>query len=351
MRETSETSRQPSLWDTAKSICSQGSESGPPPCGLPECQTIKKSGPHPAHASLSARQASEAGLLTSGTYGPPRSTSSATVALESSWVSRLRALTDSLGSTLYSLTWKVRVTPSGRQIPALRASVRRTSDSGCIGWPTPDSSVAQDGETIETWEKRRAGLKAKHGNGNGCGMPLTMAAALSGWPTTRTSDTNGSGEHGEGGLDLRTAVMLSGWPTASVADSRNSRNATAGRKEGAKPFNAGMTLCDAVSLSGWATPTSTDHKGGYEGGRIRDGKLSTDRLDVTAQLVGPARRTASGEILTGSSAAMPSGGRLSPAHSLWLMLGPFGTAWVRCAERVTRSTSRKPRRSSEQTTT
>jgi hypothetical protein len=35
---------------------------------------------------------------------------------------------------------------------------------------------------------------------------------------------------------------------------------------------------------GWPTPTATDHKGGYQGGRMRDGKLSTDRLDVTAQL-------------------------------------------------------------------
>lgn len=30
--------------------------------------------------------------------------------------------------------------------------------------------------------------------------------------------------------------------------------------------------------------TATDHKGGYLGGRERNGKLSTDRLDVTAQL-------------------------------------------------------------------
>lgn len=37
---------------------------------------------------------------------------------------------------------------------------------------------------------------------------------------------------------------------------------------------------------GWPTPAATDHKGGYTGGRIRDGKVSTDRLDVTAQLSG-----------------------------------------------------------------
>jgi hypothetical protein len=38
--------------------------------------------------------------------------------------------------------------------------------------------------------------------------------------------------------------------------------------------------------SSWPTPALTDHKGGYLGGRIRNGELSTDRLDVTAQLAG-----------------------------------------------------------------
>ena len=36
----------------------------------------------------------------------------------------------------------------------------------------------------------------------------------------------------------------------------------------------------------WPTPTARDHKGGYIGGRIRNGKISTDSLDVTAQLTG-----------------------------------------------------------------
>jgi len=34
----------------------------------------------------------------------------------------------------------------------------------------------------------------------------------------------------------------------------------------------------------WPTPTTRDYKGGYKGGRIRNGKISTDTLDVTAQL-------------------------------------------------------------------
>ena len=36
----------------------------------------------------------------------------------------------------------------------------------------------------------------------------------------------------------------------------------------------------------WPTPTTRDHKGGYQGGRIRNGKISTATLDVPAQSAG-----------------------------------------------------------------
>lgn len=37
---------------------------------------------------------------------------------------------------------------------------------------------------------------------------------------------------------------------------------------------------------GWPTPATRDHKGGYQGGRIRDGQISLDTMDVAAQLAG-----------------------------------------------------------------
>lgn len=48
-------------------------------------------------------------------------------------------------------------------------------------WPTPSAAVMNDVETPETWHARAATLKEKHGNGNGAGLPLTVAAVQ--WPT------------------------------------------------------------------------------------------------------------------------------------------------------------------------
>ena len=58
---------------------------------------------------------------------------------------------------------------------------------------------------------------------------------------------------------------------------------------------------------------------------------------------GPARRTASGAILTGSSAGMVAGGRLSPGHSRWLMGYP--AAWGSCGATAMRSCRRSRRNS------
>ncbi|EEA8732919.1 hypothetical protein ABL13_004559, partial [Salmonella enterica subsp. enterica] len=57
--------------------------------------------------------------------------------------------------------------------------------------------------------------------------------------------------------------------------------------------------------------------------------LSTDTLDVVAQIAGPARLTASGVLLTGCAAAMESGGQLNPHLSRWLM--GFPVEWDACA--------------------
>ncbi|EJA5087018.1 hypothetical protein MVR94_004942, partial [Salmonella enterica] len=112
---------------------------------------------------------------------------------------------------------------------------------------------------------------------------------------------------------------------------------------GITPGMSGSSLAQLSKMAGWPTPTTTAGKGGYQGGRIRNGKLSTDRLDVTAQLAEPMRLTASGEMLTGCSAGIESGGQLNPELSRWLMGLP--DAWASCAPTETPSLRRSRKRS------
>ena len=82
-------SDQMSLLDIPSVISSPESEDGASPFDKRDGQTIDQYGPDPAHASLSARQAKEQGLMMSGTSGPLSSGSSSSAALQRSLESRL----------------------------------------------------------------------------------------------------------------------------------------------------------------------------------------------------------------------------------------------------------------------
>lgn len=103
----------------------------------------------------------------------------------------------------------------------------------------------------------------------------------------------------------------------------------------------------------WPTASARDHKGGYQGGRIRDGKWSTDTLDVAVQLTAwPTVTTQDNVQVTGqysktngttlggavrqcSAKTEKSGSsQLNPRFSLWLMGYPI--EWAYCGEQVTR---------------
>lgn len=318
------------LKDSRNATSLPGSVCGLTPCAAQDGPMIAPSGQDHAPASLSAPAESDRDLTIPAIIGPHGFTLLRSARLTLSLGNRLQAKTALHGSTLYRLIWKTRIMPSQVSISALRASVPRTSASASSGWPTP---------TANSW---------KHPSNAGR----------------------------EGGLNLQTAAVLSGWTTPSASD--GTRGGT-----GITPGMSGSSLAQLVKLAGWPTPAATDGKGGYQGGRVRNGKLSTDRLDVTAQLAGwptpntcndrnprqqdalmnyrengtkiqkrlqdlaaiaePMRLTVSGDLLTGFSAGMESGGQLNPELALWLMGLPDG--WASCAPTVMPSLRRSRKRS------
>lgn len=128
--------------DSRSVISSPGSASGLMPCAAPDGPMTDLFGQALAPVSRSAPPAKAMSSQMSATYGRLGSGSSASADLSLSLANRFQARTRSLGSTLFRLTWKARVTPSGRSIPALRASALPTSDSDFTSWPTTNTRGA-----------------------------------------------------------------------------------------------------------------------------------------------------------------------------------------------------------------
>jgi hypothetical protein len=145
-------------------------------------------------------------------------------------------------------------------------------------WPTPNAQVSQDGESPETWLKRKEAMKAKGYNGNGCGTPLTIAVQLHGQAAPASSSSLGSRQ----GLSWATPnacdhkgatspeackkwehrgqnlpeMVVGNWATPAARDTQGQRGAAANARKG-NPLD---TLPNQMAQ--WGTLTARDHKSG-----------------------------------------------------------------------------------------
>lgn len=187
-------------------ISSPESEAGALPSATPDGQMTGQCGQEVVPASHSRRRASKKRQPTVAISGPNLPDSSASVALQSSLESRLKARFGTGGSMEYSETWKGRATPAGRQYSAHTASAHRTSGNDCTGWPSP---LSHDG-------RRQSGGV---GSTNGTSLSRDVVVWVTGWATPAHRDKRSQSTKGEQ-LNSQVVHGLTSHLSAVETDSR-----------------------------------------------------------------------------------------------------------------------------------
>lgn len=401
MSEVSLMSFQMSLPGIDVATSSPVSVAGPTRSSLPDGPTTAPSGPAVAHASLSARQAKELGLMTSGTSGQRGSGSSSSADLQLSLASRLRApvssgkLSAKEADRKYQQAYRrrhrardlirhaehraakkgisfdlrehieeiqERIDAGLCEVTGLQLNLDggRTWDSPSLDRIDPQSgyvfsntrvvchgvnSAMGDWGEQKLVEMARAilGMRKQRSNAFSRRLGERLKEVLQGHGSTLYSMTWSEQVTPAGRAYFRLAASVprtsasafTGWPTPDTGRHESLETFTA-RHERMRlrhPEKGGMGatggLHIAVQLAGWPTPMA---------GNPEHGKNARP-LNEVARLAGPARLTASGEMLTGSLVGTVAGGQLSPVMSAWLMGYPI--SWCIAADRALAAKKRK----------
>jgi hypothetical protein len=171
------------------------------------------------------------------------------------------------------------------------------------GWPTP-RTVDGTGGAVKLNKRGKRQSKT-----TGMEFGATLRDSVHTWPTPRTNDYKGGRSLNEKGQRISKTnphlkfganledIAKTTWSTPNTMDHLPLRSdeaveklATTHRKGRTSPANlreqVNPEFMKKWKETTWPTPSTRDYKGGYQGGRTRNGQISTDTLDITAQLTG-----------------------------------------------------------------
>lgn len=169
-------------------------------------------------------------------------------------------------------------------------------------------------------------------------------------PTPRTTDANGTGQHGSGGPDLRTVVSLLPTPRASTNENGQTRRSPS-QQAGTHGLSLAAEVCELLP-----TPMASDsHRGAnaYTGGRptLKGALLPTPHA-TDGTKGGPNQRGSAGDLMLPSAVQGNRWGDYAVAIARWEIImrrdAPEstepGSAWHRWRRLVADRRRRRDRR-------